>query len=50
VGLTKHVGQRKNTHKFLVGKLEGKRRLGDLVVDGRIILKRISVCERCQLT
>jgi hypothetical protein len=32
-------GAKRNEYKVLVGKLEGRKPLGTLVVDGRIILK-----------
>jgi hypothetical protein len=35
------MGQTKISYKILVGKPEGKRRLEDLNVDGRIILEWI---------
>jgi len=35
------MGERRGVHRILVGKPEGKRPLGDLGVDGRIILRWI---------
>ena len=34
-------GGKRNTYRVLVGKLEGKYHLEDLVIDGRIILEWI---------
>jgi hypothetical protein len=34
-------GEERGVHRVLVGKSEGKRPLGDLYVDGRIILRWI---------
>jgi hypothetical protein len=36
-----HMGKMRSGYKVLVGKLEGKRHLEDLDIDGRIILKCI---------
>ena len=36
------MGEGRGVHRFLVGKPEGKRPLGDLDIDGRIILRWIS--------
>jgi len=36
-----HVGGRRGTYSVLVGRHEGKSHLGDLGIDGRIILKWI---------
>ena len=35
------IGERRGIYRILVGKPEGKRPLGDLGVDGRIILRWI---------
>jgi hypothetical protein len=35
------MGEKRDTHRISVGKPEGKISLGDLVVDGRIILSWI---------
>jgi len=36
-----HMGKVRNAYRNLVGKREGKKQLGDLALDVRIILKRI---------
>jgi hypothetical protein len=33
-----HMGEMQNTYKILIGKLEGRDHLGDLGIDGMIIL------------
>ena len=35
------MGERRGLYRVLVGKLEGKRNLGDTGLDGRIILRWI---------
>ena len=40
-GHVARMGERRVVHRVLVWKPEGKRALGDLDVDGRIILRRI---------
>jgi hypothetical protein len=37
------MGERKGAHKFLVGEFEGRNHLKDADLDGRIILKWISI-------
>ena len=41
-GHVARMGEGRGVYKVLVGKHEGKRPLGDLGIDGRIILGRIS--------
>jgi len=41
VGHVARMGEGRGLHRVLVGKPEGKRPLGDLDVDGRIILRGI---------
>ena len=41
VGHVTRMGERRGAHRVLVGKSEGKNRLEDLGVDGKIILKWI---------
>jgi len=36
------MGEERRAYRVLVGKLEGRNHWGDLGVDGRIILERIS--------
>jgi len=36
-----HLGEMKNAHKILVANLKGRDYLGDLGIDGRLILKWI---------
>jgi len=47
------VVEKRNTYMVLVEKSEGRKHLGDVVLDGRIILKlfrrRIEVVERIRL-
>jgi hypothetical protein len=40
-GHVAHIGDRRGTHRVLVGKPEGMKHLEDRGLDGRIILKRI---------
>jgi len=40
-GHVARMGERRVVYRVLVGKTEGKRRLGDPGVDGRIILRWI---------
>jgi len=42
VGHVVRMGEGRGVHRVLVGKPEGKRPLGDLDIDGRIILSWIS--------
>ena len=40
-GHVARMGEDRGVHRVLVGKLEGKRSLGDQDIDGRIILRWI---------
>jgi hypothetical protein len=41
VGNVAHIGEGRGMYRVLVGKPEGKRLLGDLGIDGRIVIRRI---------